>query len=369
MKQKSSSLLVLSPYPLEGASVRFRVLQFLPDLEEKGIKTVFHPFMDRKLFVIRRKFGLKNQILKALLFFKACAKLCQRLLTVHKYDVCLIHREIFPFGPPFIERYLKYKGVKIIFDYDDDLSAEPPTGINQRFFQDKLKLEKTFTLSDLVIAGNLFLAEKAAKKTSAGSHTVVIPTVVDTCLFRPVSDNIIDKRTVKIGWVGNWGNAVYLEKLAGVFETLGKKHNICVKLVGGPDIFETSFDCPMERKLWKLDSEIEDIQDFDIGIMPLLGGKYDAGKCGFKIIQYFSIGIPAVATPVGINSQIIDEGKNGFLADNPDDWEKYLELLIMNPEMRKGMGLDGRELVIRRYSKASASALFIDEISKLIDIR
>jgi glycosyltransferase involved in cell wall biosynthesis len=101
---------------------------------------------------------------------------------------------------------------------------------------------------------------------------------------------------------------------------------------------------------WTEESEVSSIQSFDIGIMPLPDEPWERGKCGYKIIQYMACGLPVVASPVGVNTKIIQKGKNGFLARNPKEWETALIKLIANPKLRKQMGTNGRVLAEQEFS-------------------
>ncbi len=84
--------------------------------------------------------------------------------------------------------------------------------------------------------------------------------------------------------------------------------------------------------------------------MPLPDDEYSRGKCGFKLLQYMALGIPSIASPVGVNQEIIQNGSNGFLASSNEDWVDNLSLLIENKEMRYSIGMNGRRTVENQYS-------------------
>jgi len=115
------------------------------------------------------------------------------------------------------------------------------------------------------------------------------------------------------------------------------------------------------KQKWQLDEESEQLRSIDIGIMPLADTLWARGKCGYKILQYFGAAIPAVASPVGINNDFIRHMHNGMLASTPIEWKNALQTLILNPALRKRIGLAGREEV-HKYSLESYTA----EYAKLL---
>lgn len=119
-------------------------------------------------------------------------------------------------------------------------------------------------------------------------------------------------------------------------------------------------------KKWRLDNEVATLQSFDIGIMVLPDNEWTRGKGGYKLLQYMAVGIPCVASPVGINKELIRDGENGFLATTEEEWYENLSLLIDNPELRKKMGMRGRDFVVRNYSFEVAAPKLISALKGLI---
>ena len=106
---------------------------------------------------------------------------------------------------------------------------------------------------------------------------------------------------------------------------------------------------PMSIIPWSEETEVDHIQDFDIGIMPLPDSQWEQGKCGYKLIQYMACGKPVVASPVGANRKIVEHGVNGFLAGSTEEWLEALTVLRDNSDLRKKMGTAGRKKVEKRY--------------------
>jgi glycosyltransferase involved in cell wall biosynthesis len=198
---------------------------------------------------------------------------------------------------------------------------------------------------DLVIAGNDYLKEKAMKYNE---RITVVPTPIDTGRY---SKKLYGKKArVTLGWIGSHGTLFYLEKMKPVLDSLGKRFDhIELKIV-----CDHFFDCsnlPVIKKLWNYDEEIADLKSFDIGLMPLTDDPWSRGKCGFKLLQYLAVGVPVVCSPVGVNKQIVKDGKNGYLAKTESDWMEKLSLLIGSDEgLREDMGMNGRKVVDTEYS-------------------
>jgi len=180
----------------------------------------------------------------------------------------------------------------------------------------------------------------------------VIPTVIDTLRYQP-RPMLPDPAQVTIGWVGRWSSSFYLDPLIPVFRELCARYpQIQIKLIGAGEK-----QWPGVRVVcqpWRLEREVEDLQSFDIGIMPLDDDEYSRYKCGFKMLQYMGIGIPAVVSPVGVNRDVIHDGVNGFLASTSEAWLNKLSLLIEKPELRARLGGAGRQTVEAHYSLAGA---------------
>jgi len=163
---------------------------------------------------------------------------------------------------------------------------------------------------------------------------------------------------VTLGWIGDHGSIHYLEKMKPLFEEVGEKYpQVELKIV-----CDAFFDCEhmkVIKKPWNSEHEVTDLQSFDIGIMPLMDDPWSWGKCGLKIVQYQGVGVPVVCTPVGINRDLVEDGVNGFWAKDPRDWVERLSTLIEKADLRKEMGQEGRERVLKKYSiQACAPRLF-----------
>jgi glycosyltransferase involved in cell wall biosynthesis len=199
----------------------------------------------------------------------------------------------------------------------------------------------------LVVAGNDYLASYAS---DAGAARVeIVPTAVDLQRY-PLGcvRSTPDFANIPcVGWIGQRATADFLRPLAPLFEQLRREGKGQFTAIG---IDAQQLGLPMASVPWSEDTEVASLQTLDVGIMPLLDGPFERGKCGYKLIQYMACGLPVVASPVGVNRQIVEHGVNGFLAQTPREWEEALKSLLADPLLRQRMGTAGREKVQRLYS-------------------
>jgi glycosyltransferase involved in cell wall biosynthesis len=193
----------------------------------------------------------------------------------------------------------------------------------------------------------------------------VIPTSIDQERYQ-AKDYSVPKDRVTIGWIGDHGSIHYLEKMRPIFDRIGERYSHCeLKIVC--DIF---FDCKkihVIKKQWKSDEEVEDLQSFDIGLMPLVDDPWSWGKCGLKIVQYQGVGLPVVCTPVGVNRDLVEDGVTGFWARTPVEWEEKLSVLIEDALLREKLGQEGRKRVLEEYTVQSCAPRLISIFKRVME--
>lgn len=353
-------VLFLLPYPLHQApSQRFRIEAFLLSLKESNIQYHTAEFLDQKAWNVLYKRGS--------LFKKACAvikgfmrRLWLVLFAVGGYDYVFVHREASPVGPPIFEWLLtKVMGKKLLFDFDDAIWL-PNTSVTNRLASSVKCFWKTKYICKWaykIAAGNEYLAAFAGRYNN---NVVIIPTCVDTDhRFNRLKDQATEK--IVIGWTGSHSTLPYLDLVYPILKKIEEKHDVEILIICNQ---APSFKLKSLRFIfWKEATEIEDLLHINIGLMPLVQDTWSEGKCGFKIIQYLSLGIPAVASPVGVNKTIIEKGVNGFLSTTEEEWYNALNLLITDTKLRLQLGKAGREKIVRQYSVNANSDKFISLFS------
>jgi len=353
-------ILFIVPYPTLGPSNRFRVEQYLSYLRKEGHTCFLRPFYNEAIYSILHKKG--HYLKKIFMLFFLTLRRIGDLFTANHCDIIFIHREAFPLGGIIFEYFFKVTGRKIIYDFDDSLFL-PNTSDQNRFinvFKVTTKTKRIIQMSDGVIAGNSFLRNYALKYSS---KVYILPTPIDTERYVPLTNRSYNKRIV-IGWIGSSTTLKYLKVLKNVFSELSRSYPNVLFLIVGKD-FKGYEYLNIEFKEWSLDSELTFLQSFDIGIMPLTDDYWSRGKCAFKAIQYMSVGIPVVASDVGMNKEVIQNGTNGFLVTSEEEWIDKLKLLIENANLRKEMGIAGRKIVEEKYSLKVNAPKLLEIIEKV----
>ncbi len=338
-------LLCLGTYPVESASTRYRALQYFPLLREHGIQTTFLPFMDSQFF--RSFYQPRYKTRKALRLMGFAARRAAQVSRAHDYDAVFIQREAALLGPPIAERWLaKVARKPLIYDFDDAVQVafeSPVYGRVATVLKNPQKTPQIIEMSHSVIAGNHHL-ETYAK--TLNSRVSVIPTVVDADLVRPARRDNGGK--IVLGWIGTHTTFPYLETLFPTLQTLAKQHPIVLRVVGAGRDFSVP-GVEVDNRRWGLQTEISDLQSFDIGLYPITPDEWSLGKSGFKAVQYMATATPVVTAPVGATCDIVRDGIEGFLPDSPEGWIEKLQLLIEDAPLRQTLGQAGRARVEEWY--------------------
>jgi glycosyltransferase involved in cell wall biosynthesis len=186
---------------------------------------------------------------------------------------------------------------------------------------------------------------------------VIIPTVVNT---ETVHNGIQEQRTdhPAVGWTGSFSTLPYLDITLPVLKELQEQIDFEFVVIADKD---PQLSLKRYRFIrWSRQSEMADLLQFHIGIMPLHDDEISRGKCGFKAIQYMSLGIPAVVSPVGVNTKIVQDGVNGFVCATNDEWKRRLGELLRDPALRERMGLAAHASIEKNYSVKATGRIFLD---------
>lgn len=335
-------VLILTRYNRLGASSRLRLLQYSPLLHEKSLDITYSPLFDNRY--LQRLYSGKGRDGYALL--SAYTKRLARTLTAKHFDVIWLEKEFFPMFPAWIEKILGMLGKPYVVDYDDAVFHNYDLHGNAvvRALLGR-KIDHVMKHASVVVVGNDYLYNRAR---SAGAHRIeILPTAVDVDAYRPHDKSTLSN-TFTIGWIGSPSTTRHLQRIESVLIKACSVDGTHLVTVGASPLnFE---GIAIEQKPWHEAQEVTDIQSFDVGIMPLPDEPWERGKCGYKLIQYMACGKPVIASPVGINNEIVEHGVNGFLAETTRDWEQALSKLNASPELRVQMGTAGRNKVVREYS-------------------
>jgi glycosyltransferase involved in cell wall biosynthesis len=344
-------VLLLSKYGRRGASSRVRSYQFLPYLAAEGVRVLARPlFPDAYLDRLYRRLPPSPALVA-----RSYARRARDLLGARRFHLVWIEKEALPWLPQAIERLLLAGGVPYVVDCDDAVFHRydrSPRRLVRSLLGDKI--DRVLRGAALAIAGNGYLAERAR---AAGARRVVsLPSVVDPARFAcrpPLGERFT------VGWIGSPATSKYVEDIAPALARFCREHLADLRLIGAGRTRLPGL--PADSVPWSEASEAEQIAACDVGIMPLRDEPFERGKCGYKLIQYMACGLPVVASPVGVNREIVTRDV-GFLASSPEDWVAHLARLRREPELRAALGRAGRRRVEERYSLAVAAPILRDAL-------
>jgi glycosyltransferase involved in cell wall biosynthesis len=338
-------VLMLSPFPYEAAATRVRCAQYIPYLQAQGVQTVLRSFMSPHLFAIVYRRGYAAA--KLWHTIRAGLRRIGDWVRAERFDLIFVYRELLPFGPPLAEQLLVWSGKPLVFDFDDAIFLAPSSPANRRlqFLKLRGKVRRLVCMSRGVTAGNAFLATYARQFNDA---VEVFPSTVDTECFCPGVRN--DANTpITLGWVGSPTTAPYLNLLSEALRILAQRFDFRLKIVGAPHRW-TAPGVRVEQYPWSLGREVSDFQSLDIGLYPLPRSLWALGKCGYKALQYWAVGIPVVCSPVGVLGEMVRPGENGFVAATTEEWVSAISRLIEDAALRRRLGQAGRAMVEEQYS-------------------
>lgn len=340
---------------------RYRFEQFFDVLEKAGyeceISSLLNEQDDKTLYSKNHLFG------KFKILIKSHRKRKQDIKRAKEFDAIFICREAIMTRTTKYEKAFKLSGVPVVYDFDDAiwLSSTSKANKNLQWLKNPSKTAAIIQMASCVLAGNQYLVEFAKKYNS---NVQYLPTTVDTDEYiNTIPD--YERSPITIGWSGSLTTVPYFEMAIPILKLLKEKYTDKIRflLIGDPTYYNSELD--IKGIAWNKDSEIEDLKKIDIGIMPLPDDEWSKGKCGLKGIVYMSMSIPAVMSAVGANNDIIEDGINGFLAKNDNEWITKLSALIEDKSLRLKIGMAGRENACKRYSKSAWKDSFKDIFDQL----
>lgn len=351
----NKSILFIIPAPTGiSPGQRFRFEHYLSFLQQAGIGYTISNFYSEKAWSTIYTPG--NRVKKIMIILRGFSRRLLDLFRSVRYNYVYIYREAAPLGPPFFEWvFSKILRKKIIYDFDDAIWIPVTSEYNKAVSRLKnfSKVGIICRWAYHVSAGNDFLENYARQ---FNEKTSVIPTVVNT----DDSHNILQDHCISnpaIGWTGTFSTLPYLNIIIPVLQRLQEKYEFTFYVIADKDPL-----LPLKNYRfikWRKETETADLLHFHIGLMPLYNDDISKGKCGFKAIQYMSLGIPALVSPVGVNTTIVDNGVNGFICETENDWYGKIETLLNNAELRKKMGEAARNKIQSDYSVKSTAAMFL----------
>jgi len=340
----SSDVVLLARYGPRGASSRVRMYQYLPALEAAGVRVETCAMFSDAYVAARHGGRAATAASAAAAFVRRAAQLAR----LHPKAALWVEYEILPWLPFAAERAFYSAPRPVVVEYDDAIFHrydQSRSALVRRWLGDKIS--RIMRAATVVIAGNDYLARYA--RDAGAAHVEIVPSVIDLSRYRQRDAN--DGARFVVGWVGSGSTTPYLREIEPALRAMREScPRLAFRSVGGTAWSPAGI--AVETLPWSLDTEVDAMLGFDVGVMPLPDEPWTRGKCGYKLIQYMGCGLPVVASPVGVNASIVEHGRTGFLASSTAEWTSALRSLAGSVELRAAMGRAGLEKVRRDYDLA-----------------
>jgi glycosyltransferase involved in cell wall biosynthesis len=355
------SVLFLASHRLNRSpSQRYRFEQYIGFLEKNNFRCKLSYLIsekDDKAFYTEG-----NTFWKFWILIKAILHRIKDMFNYNKYDIIFVQREAIMIGSSFFEKRIKRSKAKYIFDFDDSIWLMDTSEGNKKYewLKNPEKTVRNIRYADMVFAGNTYLASYAR---SCNSHVKIIPTTIDTNFHKPLSkqnDKII------IGWIGSHTTIKHFEYALEFLTIIKNKYpKVEIRVVGDADYINEKLN--IKGVAWSSATEVEMINSFSMGIMPLPNDEWAKGKCGLKGLSYMACEVPTIMSPVGVNTEIIQNSKNGFLASTTDEWITALSNLIEDATLREKIGKAGRQTILEKYSVLSQQQNYLNAFKEVLE--
>ncbi len=353
-------LFIATHRPNRSPSQRFRFEQYISYLNDNGWQHDFSYLISEKADKVFYKKGHFFQ--KLFIIVKGFFTRLNDVFRANQYDIIFIQREAFITGTTFFEKKFSKSKAKVIYDFDDSIWLSNVSDANKKWnwLKNPNKTKEIIAVSDLIFAGNEYLANYAKKNNS---NIVIIPTTIDTSYHQKVDSS---SEKICIGWSGSLTTIQHFKYAIPFLEEIKSKYKdlVEIKVIGDPNYINETLG--IKGLAWTKQSEIKELSSIDIGIMPLPDDEWSKGKCGLKGLQYMALEIPTIMSPVGVNSEIIKDGENGFLATDNDEWIDKISKLIDSKELRQEVGKLGRATVTEHYSVEANKEKYLTHFNQII---
>ncbi len=341
---------------------RFRFEQYFDYLNQNGYQCNLSYIVSEKDDKILYNKG--HYFSKFLILLNAISTRRKDVRRANDYGIIFLHREALLLGSTYFEKQFRKSKAKIIFDFDDSIFLADTSDANKmfEFLKNPGKISRIIAMSDMVFAGNKYLADYAAPYNK---NVKIVPTTIDMEEYKKIPQQGSNGK-VCIGWTGSITTIKHFEFAVPILKKIKDKYGdkVQIKVIGDEKYENKALG--IKGMAWKKENEIQELSTFDIGIMPLPNDDWSKGKCGLKGLQYMALEIPPIMSPVGVNSEIIKDGTNGYLADTQDEWVNKISQLVESKELREKMGKEARKTVLEKYSTEAQKGNYLKFFNELL---
>ena len=341
-----------------NASSYHRVVQYLPLLRANGIQPLVSWPVPEPLYQRWVERGRGRAPEKTAFYGLFLASRLRDVLQAGSFDVAVIQRDLFPFGPPILERILARRDVRLVYDTDDATYLRPAFTPNSPF----QRLRRFEKVAEVVTRARWV---SAATEPIAGwargynSNVSVVPMALDLATYDRARQARAASHTLTLGWAGTAGGLRYLHSLAPVLRDLASTHDFRLRVLSGGYRQVCLPGVPVDARPWRPETGLEEMARFDIGLVPLDDTPFERAKFPFKLLQYTALKVPLVSAGVGLAASVIHHGENGLLANSTEDWRDALTTLIADANLRQKLGIAGHDTVAAQYTVDKIGPLLV----------
>lgn len=366
-KSKKEGVLYLAAFYPGNAGYHWRVKVWADELMDSGIKVKVCCVFTGEEF--RNLYGIKH----SLFLIRFLRERFKQVKLASRYETVIVRRELLmynDYGNLFLDKMLLKLNKNVILDFDDDIAAQKgqPKKITNWFgkllMEDGNKFNNALRVYNKFIVASDYLKERILKERGGNrAEMLIIPTSVD--YSRHLAKGYVNNKPLSIGWIGGDHNYFLLDSIIPVLNKLSSTRQFKLIVIGASK-YDRSTNFEIDFREWSLDSEVKNLLDIDIGIMPLQDTEISKGKGGFKLIQYMGLGIVSVASAVTINKEIVNDGIDSFLVETEHEWEDILDKLLSGSVDLKTVGEKARKKILNNYTVEANRTRYIQFVTDKI---
>jgi glycosyltransferase involved in cell wall biosynthesis len=353
MPRSPLSILFLTLYPDSAASPRYRVLQFLPHLRERGFRCTVESAVSERAYA--NSIAEARNIRPFWYHADETPRRVLQILRARNYDIVFVQKAIMSAYLRGMHSLLRGHAKRLVYDIDDAVHLRPPHPLRGpwKTLEDEQQIARLLNEVDLVLAGNAWLASEMRERAK---RVEFFPTVVDTDYFFPAPS---PPASMVVGWMGSPSTTPHLHAA----ECLSDLEHVSLRVVGA-DALRLPWN-RVESIPWRRETEVAALRSFSVGIMPLAKDDWTRGKCALKALQYMACGVPCVATPYGAVLDIIADNVNGLFADSSEEWLAAVEWL-RDESAHKKIADAGRATVEQHFSLKRAGPKLAELLESVV---
>lgn len=269
-----------------------------------------------------------------------------RLAFSKEHYILFVQRELVPRKVPGFLAKLMEKSMrnaeKVVWDFDDNIKESGEISTKE--------FDLLCKYSTSILVCNEFL--KSTLPESVQRKVTLIPTT-DRAAENLDLDAVIRKRLetfdseIRLVWVGTAGNLTYLQKIlpeldkaAALIKESGKQ--LQLRIVSNSTLEYDGVALNIENVKWTRSVADDELKNAHIGLMPLEENYYTPGKCAFKAVQYIGMGLPAIVSDVGFNTEVVRDEYNGFVVAYKGQWTERIVQLVFDSQLWKTISNNAR---------------------------